>query len=82
MNGVHNGDVVMTTDIIQRDGTQCAGCHTPIDLTLEYPSPMSKSIDHITPISKGGMHTLDNTQLMHLVCNVSKGNRVSEHTFE
>lgn len=34
------------------------------------------SIDHIVPLSLGGEHTLENIQLAHLRCNLSKHNRI------
>lgn len=34
----------------------------------------SMTIDHITPLSKGGMHCYDNTQPAHSLCNHIKGN--------
>lgn len=33
------------------------------------------TIDHIIPISKGGEHTEENTQLAHFVCNCKKNNK-------
>lgn len=33
------------------------------------------SIDHIVPLSKGGKHSYENTQLTHLICNVRKGDK-------
>lgn len=33
------------------------------------------SIDHITPISKGGSHTWDNVQLAHKLCNSIKSDK-------
>ena len=32
-------------------------------------------VDHIVPVSKGGVDTLENLQLTHMVCNIRKGNR-------
>lgn len=75
-HGAHNGDPALLADIIDRDGTVCALCHIPVDLTLAWPHPYSKSIDHRVPLSRGGEHSLANTQLAHLTCNSSKGNRV------
>jgi 5-methylcytosine-specific restriction endonuclease McrA len=38
------------------------------------PDPMSPSLDHILPLSKGGTHEPRNVQLAHLGCNVRKYN--------
>lgn len=36
---------------------------------------MYPSIDHINPISLGGLHSWDNVQLAHRICNTRKNNR-------
>lgn len=64
-------------DIIERDGTDCAGCGDGVDLSIKWPDPFSKSVDHTMPLSRGGAHSLENCQLMHLRCNISKGARVA-----
>lgn len=58
--------------VYQRDKGYCRGCglrlsfdHDPND--DEYPS-----IDHIVPLSKGGLHRWDNVQLMCRGCNSLK----------
>ena len=68
--------------LIKRDNNICALCGKPCDLydyeitdigTMitgeNYPS-----IDHIIPLSKGGLHRWDNVQLAHRSCNRMKGN--------
>lgn len=40
-------------------------------------SPDCASLDHITPLSKGGTHTLDNVQIVHPVVNALKGEMAS-----
>ena len=45
-----------------------------VDKDLMWPDPMSASLDHIVPLSRGGTHTLDNVQLAHLACNERKHN--------
>ena len=65
----------LLTQVIERDGTRCASCSELVDLSLTWPHPMYKSLDHVQPLSKGGGHTLANAQLMHFRCNSSKGNR-------
>lgn len=54
-------------------GDVCAICGRPIDKALKFPDPMSASVDHIIPISKGGHPSApDNLQLVHLICNQMK----------
>ena len=61
--------------IFYRDKGICQLCLQPIDLTLDYPNPMSYSIDHKIPRSLGGTHEQRNLQASHLVCNVRRGNK-------
>lgn len=61
--------------IFERDGWTCGLCQGPIDPALVFPHPMSKSIDHIVPLSLGGDDSSDNVQAAHLGCNCAKGNR-------
>lgn len=66
-----------------RDNNICKICGKPVNwndkreingLVLcgnSYPS-----IDHIKPVSKGGVHSWDNVQLAHRLCNALKSNKV------
>ena len=54
--------------VFKRDGQICGICGTAC-------AREDASMDHITPLSKGGTHTWDNIQLAHITCNCSKGNR-------
>lgn len=60
-------------DVFERDGWQCGICGEAVDPEARYPDPMSASLDHVVPLSKGGAHTLENAQCAHLVCNLRKG---------
>ena len=51
------------------------GAHGICQLCIKYVEPRKASMDHIRPLSKGGTHTWDNIQLVHLRCNLVKGNR-------
>lgn len=62
--------------VIERDGTVCALCSKPIDMSLTWPHKMSFSIDHVIPWSLGGSHDPDNLQPAHLLCNATKQDRV------
>lgn len=62
--------------LVKRDGSDCHLCGNPVDLTLKYPDPQSRSVDHVMPRSLGGPDSLENYKLSHLTCNVLKNNRV------
>jgi 5-methylcytosine-specific restriction endonuclease McrA len=57
--------------LIARDGPNCRLCSFKITMKSGRWGP---SIDHITPVSKGGRHTASNVQLSHKICNNHKGN--------
>lgn len=70
--------------IWDRDKGICQLCQDPVDPDLPYRDPatgeinrMSKSIDHIVPVARGGTHDLSNAQLAHFGCNQSKNVRIS-----
>lgn len=44
-----------------------------IDLEV-FNEPMSWSIDHIIPMSRGGRNVLENMQPAHKQCNTARGN--------
>jgi glyoxylate carboligase len=56
--------------VYERDRGVCGICLTQIAAGQKW------HIDHIEPLSKGGAHSYDNTQLAHAFCNVSKGAKV------
>ncbi len=56
----------------------CSLCGDPIEADLRWPHPMSKSVDHVIPLARGGAHVQDNLQWTHLRCNLSKGVRIPE----
>lgn len=59
--------------LMERDSWQCGICGGQIEKTSRAPHPLSPSIDHIIPISRGGEHSYANTQAAHLQCNIRKG---------
>lgn len=44
--------------------------------------PDTNSLDHVTPIAKGGIHAWENWRIVHLRCNASKGARLVLLPFE
>lgn len=70
-------ETVEARRVFERDRWICQLCGRKINRMVSAPHPMSASLDHILPISRGGDHTYANTQLAHLRCNIAKGNRGS-----
>lgn len=70
---------VLLTYLIERDGNRCQipDClfKSRTIATFGNRGPRKPSIDHITPLSRGGEHDLANVQLAHYRCNLAKHNR-------
>lgn len=64
--------------VFKRDNYICQICIVKVDLALQWPDPMSKSLDHVIPLSKGGTHLYSNVRLAHLICNLKKHNKIME----
>jgi 5-methylcytosine-specific restriction endonuclease McrA len=73
-----SGEPVLLAEIAERDDWRCHLCGDPVDSALSWPDPMSPSLDHVVPLSLGGMHAPENVRLAHLRCNTAKGNRGGE----
>lgn len=71
--------------LAMRDKGICQICHTPVDWNdLELVKVRYRygdnypSIDHIIPKSKGGLHSWNNVQLAHRICNSKKKDKIQE----
>lgn len=60
-------------EVFERDRWVCQLCGVPVDPSLKFPDPYSVTLDHITPISRGGEHSSANAQTAHHICNMRKG---------
>lgn len=56
----------------------CILCGKPIDPTLKAPHNTSRTIEHLTPIARGGRHDLDNIDFAHYSRNAQKQDRTLE----
>jgi HNH endonuclease len=63
---------VSRAKVYERDRWRCGLCKRRVNPRLRYPHPMSVSLDHVVPLSRGGGHTYANVQCSHLSCNVDK----------
>jgi 5-methylcytosine-specific restriction endonuclease McrA len=61
--------------VLTRDGWLCYLCDTPIDRTVQWPHPLSRSVDHVIPRSRGGTDDESNLRAAHWRCNEAKGAR-------
>lgn len=61
-------------EIMARDAGRCQLCGRKVAKTLP-PHPLSPTLDHIVPLSRGGAHEPRNVQLAHWRCNVRRWNR-------
>lgn len=55
--------------LYERDGGICQICKLPVER-------MKATVDHIIPISQGGLHEYSNVQIAHGPCNSGKGARL------
>lgn len=66
--GLECDDTITLAKIFRRDRGICSSCG-------KWVKPREASMDHTIPMVRGGTHTFANVKLMHLKCNLSKGDR-------
>jgi hypothetical protein len=70
--------IIMTQElrnkIKERDNFSCKQCHANV---IDEPTLLLE-IDHIIPISKGGLSVEENLQCLCWKCNRSKGSKISK----
>ncbi len=66
---------------ILKTQTVCGICGKPVDFSFKYPHPLSPTVDHIVPVSKGGHPSdISNLQLAHRCCNREKSDKLVVRT--
>lgn len=67
-----SSDSFTSLDVFQRDNWICCLCGEEIDKKLKFPHPRAATLEHLTPLSRGGTHTLENVSCAHFSCNAQK----------
>ncbi len=80
-SGQAEGDEIDRREVAEMFGWICQLCSEPIDPSINHRKwdckPMGVSLDHIVPLTRGGLHVWSNVQPAHLVCNERKQNRMA-----
>lgn len=68
-------DIIPYYEYAEKQNFQCAICGGKMLHNWDYSGNnyLYHTIDHIKPISRGGLHKSDNIQIVHLICNMVKG---------
>lgn len=61
--------------IFERDDFQCWICGRPVLILVDRNDPEKATIDHVIPVSKGGVDAPSNVKCCHRSCNEFRGNR-------
>jgi hypothetical protein len=60
------------SEVALRDSGLCHICGDAVDLSLPRTSRMGATLDHVIPISRGGLDLMENVRLAHWICNIRK----------
>jgi len=63
-------------DVFERDGWSCNQCGVPTPVGLRGTTQdNAPELDHVQPLSKGGVHSIENAQLLCRSCNIAKADK-------
>ena len=61
--------------VFARDGWYCGICGLKTLKSRVVPHHKAPTIDHIIPLSEGGVDCMANVRCAHFICNSKRGNR-------
>lgn len=76
--GVKSEERITHEEVAERDGFICHICSGLVDMSLPRTSKWGATLDHVIPVSKGGVDSLENLKLAHWICNVKKSDKILE----
>lgn len=59
--------------VAERDNWTCCHCQQPVDPSLPMGHPLRRTIERVTPRSKGGTMSYANLRLTHATCHLVSG---------
>ena len=65
-------ETIIDEDVFCSQLWMCRICGERVDHRVKAPNHLAAEMDHVVPLSKGGMHTRDNVQCTHRICNNAK----------
>lgn len=70
------GERISPRAIFERDGYRCYLCgFRTVSGPTTRTDPARPTLEHVVPVSRGGLHTADNLRTAHRICNMWKGDR-------
>ena len=81
-SGEHRTAFEKNRQLVLKTQDICGICGMPVDFSYKAPHPLSATVDHIIPVSKGGHPSdLSNLQLAHRWCNRWKSDKLVNSKF-
>lgn len=72
-NALARGRPFSAADIFERDGWRCHLCGKACDRKAKVPHNKAATIDHLIPVSDGGLDDPLNVATAHFICNSKRG---------
>lgn len=71
-------DWINRRELFEQSKWRCKGCRRKTHWPTGDNSDREATVDHILPLSKGGLHTPENVQLLCRRCNTEKNNTIAK----